>query len=105
MSHPQTREEAAAAHAAWKARQAEKARNLTQEDRESIATGGTMYPGPLPSAEWHTLEGQPTAWQSVPKPVRFAVWVWAVVMIVATASFIAGLALWIITAGAVLATM
>jgi hypothetical protein len=63
------------------------------------------------TAEWYRqyraklVAPELTAWQSIPKPVRFAVWVWAITVIIGVAGILIGVALWVITAGALLSQM
>lgn len=47
----------------------------------------------------------PTAWQSAPVAVRFAVWVWAVAVIAGVAGAIVGLVTWAIVLLATLGSM
>ena len=64
--------------------------DLTQEQRDSIATGGALYPVE------HVIEAQPTAWQSVPGFVRVAVWLWALVTVLGFAAGLVFSAIWVI---------
>lgn len=42
------------------------------------------------------------AWQSIPKPVRLAIWIWAVCVIVGTIGAAVGAALWFLVLSAAL---
>lgn len=53
----------------------------------------TQYPQHLGTAR---VVDQPTAWQSAPGPVRFAVWVWAVLVISGVVASAIGAVIWIV---------
>lgn len=78
---------------------------VTGDPGTVIKAGGPVQPlsrrgTPVPSAylgEALTLQGQPTAWQSIPTPIRFVVWLWSVLFLIGAAGFALGAVVWIIT--------
>ena len=87
---PPTKAESDAAQAAWRARR---------------VAGGPVRSGGQPV--WHTatFEGRPTAWQSIPKALRFAAWVMGIWIIIGFALFVGATALWLFGAGFALSQM
>lgn len=74
MSKPLTPQETADAKAAWEAR------------RTSGAPSYTILPA--------TLESGARGWYTIPKPIRFAVWVWAISVIIGVLGIAVGVLVW-----------
>jgi hypothetical protein len=51
------------------------------------------------------IHASATGWYTIPKAVRLAVWVWAITVLLGVTASLFGVALWVITAGAVLSQM
>lgn len=80
MSNPQTKQETAAAQAAWLGR---------REQGVQVGPAGELQP--LYSGE---LVAPATGWYTIPAPVRFAAWVWAISVIVGVVAVAAGAVVW-----------
>lgn len=65
----------------------------------AVATPGTWLPIE------HEVIAAPTAWQSVPKPVRFAVWLWAIAVILGFAAAVFWFGVLVIGGGLALTQM
>lgn len=65
----------------------------------AVATPGTWLPIE------HEIIAAPTAWQSVPKPVRFALWLWAIAVILGFAAAVFWLGVLVVGGGLALAQL
>lgn len=112
MNGPQSKEQRDAERVAWEAREAERKRTEVQLNN---ATGRfiPVYPTapvagePLPRPEFLSAELQagPSGWWTVPKFIRFAVWLMAWSVVLGFAFALVSLVFWLITAGAIISQM
>jgi len=82
--------------------------NLTEAEQQQLAdrfkAAAVATPGYIYPAE-HEIMAQPTAWQSLPKPIRFAVWLWAIAVIIGFMVGVVSLLFWLVTAGFIIFQM
>ena len=82
--------------------------NLTEAEQQMLADRfkNAAVATPIwPLAEHEFTPQQPTAWQSLPKPIRFAVWLWAIAVIIGFMVGVVSLLFWLVTAGFIIFQM
>lgn len=60
---------------------------------------------PIPPSTFLPLSAAPTAWQSIPKAVRFAIWIFALWVIIGFGMFCAAVVAWMLGMGFALSQM